>query len=336
MARLAICGFVSALCSVTSVAFAEFNWSAVLVTEDELSEQAIERFSRLIRNQTDGRLDVNVEKWSIGDFLQLTGEVRVLPSVMIAPDEPSFQVETIPFLVSSYTEAQQLWEAQRPFVEERLAERALQPLFSVQRSPIGVFTTRSVESLDDFVDLRIAAPTGSLGDLVRTTGATPVEIPNIDAVMAAHSVGTVDGWVMSAEFASQFAPQVRIDGLYYQLCAVFPSDIALVETEALNNLPGELREVVLSAASEVESWALERRIERDDEALELLVEHGFYASLEDVILQRLRERSTPIINRFIQMGGGEIEVILERASLPGDPSTPPPNGLPPIKNKCHR
>src|SRR5690606_26111928 len=70
----------------------------------------------------------------IGEFLlaRLANENRI------------YELDALPFFASSYDQAQALWQAQKPFVEQHLAKQGLRVLFSVPWPPQGLYTKREV------------------------------------------------------------------------------------------------------------------------------------------------------------------------------------------------
>src|SRR3546814_9557070 len=64
-------------------------------------------------------------------------------------EDPMYGVDAVPFLATTYEESAKLWEAQKPFVEARLAKQGLRLLYIVPWPGQGFYTKKPIESLAD-------------------------------------------------------------------------------------------------------------------------------------------------------------------------------------------
>jgi len=71
-----------------------------------------------------------------------TGQVQVGDVLMsvLGNEDPIFEIDSVPFLVRNYEQAQALWDASRPAVEERLAKQGIKLLYAMPWSPQSIFT----------------------------------------------------------------------------------------------------------------------------------------------------------------------------------------------------
>ena len=93
--------------------------------------QNIMQFAEDVRGKTEGSIDITVHsanslfghaeiKDAVRDGLVPIGEILLS---RLANEDPIFALDSIPFLASSYDEAEALWAASREAVSERLAEQ---------------------------------------------------------------------------------------------------------------------------------------------------------------------------------------------------------------------
>ena len=59
-------------------------------------------------------------------------------------EDPLFGIDSVPFLAASYDDAQALWDASRPAIEERLSEQGLTLLFAVPWPGQSLYTQEPV------------------------------------------------------------------------------------------------------------------------------------------------------------------------------------------------
>src|SRR5690606_25813920 len=99
----------------------------------------IDKFAAGVKGATGGKLSIKVHPGAslykmpeIKRAVQ-TGQVPIGEVLMVTltNENPLYAVDGLPFLASSYADAQKLWGIQRPYVERILAAQGLRLLFAV-------------------------------------------------------------------------------------------------------------------------------------------------------------------------------------------------------------
>ena len=84
---------------------------------------------------------------AVRDGKALVGETIM---TSMAREIPIAGTDSVPFVVSTCSDAQRLWKLQRPGIEKRSAERGLKLLYAVPWPPQGLHSSKPVHSLADF------------------------------------------------------------------------------------------------------------------------------------------------------------------------------------------
>ncbi|MDW5375696.1 TRAP transporter substrate-binding protein [Halomonas sp. HP20-15] len=283
----------------------------------------IREFADDVRERTDGELDITVHpNGSLIEHPEIKNSVRrgIVPigeliMSRLANENPIFEVDSVPYLASSYEDAQTLWEASREIIADELAKQQLRLLFAVPWPPQGIYTQEKVETADDLKNLKMRAYNKSSERLAQLVGAVPtqIEVPDIPT---AFSTGRVDAMVTS--------PATGADTKAWDYLSHFnhaqlwlPKNMVIVSDKAFSRLDEATQQAVLDAAkaAETRGWQMSR--EETDKALQVLRDNGITvsepseelaATLQDVgetmaqeWKDRAGEQGAQILERYRQM-----------------------------------
>lgn len=112
-------------------------------------------------------------------------------------EDPFFEVDGIPQLVTSFAEARRLMEAARPFIEARFQRQGLSLLYMVPWPPSGFYTNTPVESLDALRGTRMRTFNVMTNRFATLVGATPTLVQAAE-IPQAFATGVVNAMVTSA------------------------------------------------------------------------------------------------------------------------------------------
>ncbi|WP_280545762.1 MULTISPECIES: TRAP transporter substrate-binding protein [unclassified Halomonas] len=244
----------------------------------------IREFADDVREATDGELDITVHSnGSLIGHAEIKNSVRrgIVPigeliMSRLANENPIFEVDSVPYLASSYADAQTLWEASREVIAEELAEQQLRLLFAVPWPPQGIYTQQALEGPDDLKNLSMRAYNTASERFAQLVGAVPtqVEVPDIPT---AFSTGRVDAMITS--------PATGADTKAWDYLSHFnhaqlwlPKNMVIVSEKAFSRLDETTRQAVLesAAAAETRGWEMSRQ--ETDDALAVLKENGIEVS----------------------------------------------------------
>jgi TRAP-type C4-dicarboxylate transport system substrate-binding protein len=218
----------------------------------------IREFAKEVEAATQGRLVIRVS--SGGSLLP---HPQILPGVrngqiqmgevlisLLANENPVFALDSIPFLVSSYEEAQKLYQVSRPEIENWLSRRGMTLLFSVPWPGQGLYTKQPVSSVADLKGIRFRAYNPATARIAELTGMIPTQVEAAD-IPQAFATGIVAAMITS--------PSTGVDSqawdfarYYYDLRAWIPRNMVIVSRRALDSLSPADREALLAAARRAE------------------------------------------------------------------------------------
>ncbi|MDX1466781.1 MAG: TRAP transporter substrate-binding protein [Halomonas sp.] len=244
----------------------------------------IREFADDVREATDGELDITVHSnGSLIGHAEIKNSVRrgIVPigeliMSRLANENPIFEVDSVPYLASSYEDAETLWEASREVIAEELAEQRLRLLFAVPWPPQGIYTQQAVEEPDDLKNLSMRAYNTASERFAQLVGAVPtqVEVPDIPT---AFSTGRVGAMITS--------PATGADTKAWDYLSHFnhaqlwlPKNMVIVSEKAFSRLDEATRQAVLQAAEAAEARGWEMSRQETADALAVLKENGIEVS----------------------------------------------------------
>jgi TRAP-type C4-dicarboxylate transport system substrate-binding protein len=230
---------ISALYAVSlghaSAVMAQTTWKLATGSRAEpFHTQNILQFSRDIEQATAGRLKIEVHPNNtlarLGEISQAVqqGKADAGETIMtsMVKDIPIAGADSIPFVVSSYKDAERMWKLQRPGIEKHFSVRGLKLLYAVPWPPQGLHSGKPVRGLADFK-----------GTQMRTYNSTTLRI----AEMITSALTGVENKVWGP---------IKY---YYEINAWFPKNVVFVSSKAFESLQPAARNMVLKAAADAET-----------------------------------------------------------------------------------
>ncbi|MDD9725903.1 TRAP transporter substrate-binding protein [Roseovarius sp. SK2] len=191
---------------------------------------------------------------------------------LLANDNPVFGADSLPFLATSYDEAQALWAAQEEVIKQLLDEQGLIPLYAVPWPPQGLYTTKEITSVDDLAGLKFRTYNATLEQFANLAGAAPtqVEVPDIPQ---AFSTGRVEAMITSP---STGVNSKAWDFLthYTDIQAWIPKNIVVVNKRSFRRLDEDTQTAVLEAAEAAEARGWEMSKSEAEEMTQVLKDNG--------------------------------------------------------------
>ncbi len=221
--------------------------------------QNIAQFARDVGQASGGQLTIDVFPNStlakLADISQAVrdGKAQAGETIMtsMVKDIPIAGADSVPFVVSTYSDAQRLWKLQRPGIEKHFAERGLTLLYAVPWPPQGLHSSKPVRSLADFKGTQMRTYNATTLRIAELLGAKPVDVPMVD-VGKALAEGRMDNMITSALTGVENKVWGQIK-YYYEINAWFPKNVVFVSTKAFDALKPETRSAVLKAAGDAEA-----------------------------------------------------------------------------------
>ena len=240
----------------------------------------LEQFADDVKSATGGRVEIKVH--SAGSLFKhpeikksvRSGQVQIGEFLLsqLANESPLFQVDSIPFLATTYEDAAVLWDVTKPRIQTLLAAEGLTVLFAVPWPPQALYTRKQVEKVEDLRGVKLRTYNSAQERLAALVGAVPTQVEVTD-IPQAFSTGRIDAMITSASTGVSSRAWEFLTH-YYHTRAWLPKNVVVVNTKAFRSLTKKDQDAVLAAAGAAEQrgWAMSR--DETDEKLVLLKANG--------------------------------------------------------------
>jgi len=189
-----------------SLSQAQTRWQmATPYADGNLHTRNIRTFIEDIQKASNGQLAVQLH--SNGALLKMpeikrgvqTGQAQLGEILMSAygNEDPFFEVDSVPQLVTSTAQARKLAELQRPYVEARLQRQGITLLYMVPWPQSGFYTNVPVESIETLRGMKMRTFNALTNRFATLAGATPTLVQQAE-VPQAFATGVVNAMVTSA------------------------------------------------------------------------------------------------------------------------------------------
>ncbi|MCC1495075.1 TRAP transporter substrate-binding protein [Cognatishimia sp. F0-27] len=163
-----------------------------------------------------------------------------------------FGVDSIPFLATSFDDADKLWEAAKEPLSELLAEQNLTLLYSVPWPPQGLYFRDEVTSVADMEGIKFRSYNNATSRLAELTGMLPVTIEAAE-ISQAFATGVADSMVSSG--ATGYDRKVWESlNYFYEVDAWLPRNYIMVNSEVWDGV-SDANKNVITACAELAEYA---------------------------------------------------------------------------------
>ena len=278
----------------------------------------ISEFASDVSEATDGGLEITVH--SAGSLFKhpeiskavRSGQVPIGEFFLslLANDNAVFGADSLPFLATSYDDAQKLWDAQKDVITKLLDEQGLMPLYAVPWPPQGLYTTKEINTVEDLAGLKFRTYNATLEEFANLAGAAPtqVEVPDIPQ---AFSTGRVEAMITSP---STGANSQAWDFLshYTDIQAWIPKNIVVVNKRSFQRLDEETQQAVLDAAAAAETRGWEMSKKETDDQTAVLEENGItIVEPSEELMTGLRDIGAQMLENWKEEAGDDGAALLD-------------------------
>jgi len=242
--------------------------------------QNVRQFADEVKELSGGKLEITVHSnaslFKMPEIKRAvrTGQAQIGEVLMSAygNENPIFEIDGVPFLAAGYDNAEKLWKAQKPVLEEVFAEEGLKPLFSGVWPGQGLYNQEEIDSVAKMQNVKFRAYNAATSRLAELMGAVPTTVQYAE-VPQAFSTGVVSSMLTSATTGVDVKSWDFLK-VFYTTDAMHPKNIVFVNQAAFDALDADVQQAVLTAAENAEKrvWA-QARLE-GDAAVKALADNG--------------------------------------------------------------
>jgi len=242
-----------------------------------------------------------------------TGQVPIGERLLSAHqnENPIFGVDSIPFLATSFDQADDLWEAAKPTMEALLAEQNLKLLYSVPWPPQGLYFKEAKESVADMEGVKFRSYNNATARLAELTGMLPVQIEAAE-ISQAFATGVADSMISSG--ATGYDRKVWESlNYFYEVDAWLPRNYIFVNADAWEGTSQDNRDVMLGCAGLAEYAGTWRAKEYTQFTLNQLAANGMTVTpASDQMKAELKEIGETMTAEWLEQAGEDGAAIVEK------------------------
>ena len=191
-----------------------------------------------------------------------TGQAQIGERFMSAlgKEDPLLEVDSQPFLATSYDDAMKLYKASKPEIVKGLDEKGLIFLYAVPWPAQGLYSKKAINSVGDLKGLKFRAYNSATIRIAELTGMAPTKIEAAE-ISQAFSTGAVESMITSPTTGKNSKIWENGVKYFYDIAAWFPKNMVIVHRGAWNKLDSATQELVMkeAAVAERKGWDLSKK-----------------------------------------------------------------------------
>ena len=225
-------------------------------------------------------------------------------------EDALFGWDSVPFLVGSFEEHGQLWEAAKPTIEGLLEEQNLHLLYSVPWPPQGLYFAKEVNDVADMEGVKFRSYNNATSRLAELTGMLPVTIEAAE-ISQAFATGVAESMISSG--ATGYDRKVWESlSHFYAVDAWLPRNYLMVNGDVWEGTSDEMKAVIGECAATAEENGLQRAMDYTQFTLDGLAEGGMTVGpASDNLMGQLQEIGATMTEEWLAEAGEEGQAIVD-------------------------
>ncbi len=221
-----------------------------------------------------------------------------------------FGFDSVPFLATSFDDADKLWKAAKPSLEKLLAEQNLTLLYAVPWPPQGLYFRDEVTSVADMKGIKFRSYNNATSRLAELTGMLPVTIEAAE-ISQAFATGVADSMVSSG--ATGYDRKVWESlSYFYEVDAWLPRNYVMVNSDVWAGTSDANKNVITGCAQLAEYAGTWRAKEYTGFTLQGLRDGGMtVAPASDTMKGELQEIGATMTSEWLEAAGDEGAAIVD-------------------------
>ena len=157
-----------------------------------------------------------------------------------------FGFDSVPFLATSFEDAERLWQAGRPTIEKILSDQNLVLLYAVPWPPQGMYFNKDINGVGDMAGLKFRAYNAATSRLAELAGMLPVQIEAAELTQAL-ATGVAEAFISSGSTGYDRKVWEHLSH-FYEVNAWLPRNYVFVNKHAWEELDESTRNIVRGMA----------------------------------------------------------------------------------------
>jgi TRAP-type C4-dicarboxylate transport system substrate-binding protein len=225
-------------------------------------------------------------------------------------EDSIFGVDSVPFLATSYADADKLWKASRKAVEERFARQGMMILYSVPWPPQGIYSSKPLNSVADMKGLKMRTYNPYTSRIAELAGAQPVTI-QVAELAQAFATGAVNANITSGATGYDTKAWEVVKN-YYDTQAWLPKNVVFVNKAAFDGLDKASQAAVMKAAADAEARGWKTSQEKTSWYTEQLAKNGMTVAQPSAQLKAdFRKIGETMVAEWSKSAGSDGQAIID-------------------------
>ena len=190
-----------------------------------------------------------------------TGQAQIGERFMSAlgKEDPLLEIDSQPFLASSYSDAMKLYKASKDEIIKGLDAKGLVFLYAVPWPAQGLYSKKEINSVNDLKGLKFRAYNSATIRIAELTGMAPTKIEAAE-ISQAFSTGAVESMITSPTTGKNSKIWENGVKYFYEIAAWFPKNMVVAHRGSWNKLDADTQMLIKreAAAAEEKGWMLSR------------------------------------------------------------------------------
>jgi len=225
-------------------------------------------------------------------------------------EDPLYGLDGIPFLATSYAESLKLYKASRKALDDRLARQGMMLLYTVPWPPQGIYTKRTLNSVDDMKGLKWRAYSPATAKIAELVGAQPMTVQAAE-VSQALATGVIDSYMSSGATGFDSKTYEHIKN-WYDTQAWLPKNAIIVNKKAFDALDKGTQSALLKAAADAETRGWKLSEEKNGWYLDQLRQKGMtIAKPSEQLTADLRKVGNLLLAEWLRKAGNDGRKVID-------------------------
>ena len=178
----------------------------------------------------------------------------------LGKEDPLYEIDSLPFLATTYDDAMKLYEASKPYIVKSLDEKGLVFLYAVPWPAQGLYSKKQIKKVGDLNGLTFRAYNSATIRIAELTGMAPTKIEAAE-ISQAFSTGAVESMITSPTTGKNSKIWENGVKYFYDIAAWFPKNMIIANKAAWNKLDKATQDLVMNQAAiaEEKGWELSKQ-----------------------------------------------------------------------------
>jgi len=221
-----------------------------------------------------------------------------------------FGLDSVPFLATSFDDAEKLWQVAKPSLEKLLASQNLTLLYSAPWPPQGLYFRDEVKSVADMNGIKFRSYNNATSRLAELTGMLPVTIEAAE-ISQAFATGVADAMVSSGSTGYDRKVWESLN-YFYEVDAWLPRNYVMVNSDTWASVSDANKNVIQGCAGLAEYAGNWRSKEYTGFTLQGLRDGGMTVERANpTMTEELKQIGEVMTAEWLEAAGSEGQAIVD-------------------------